>query len=384
MHAELVQYGYALLDDTGKTISIDKVNRVFGHSHQFYCPNCKHEMYATYGEGTQLAHFRHNGAKCEYSNYLHALAEQVFIEEYEQCIHDGLPFNLSYHIPVKCVRECIKERSYCGKKNITRTIDLTQYFTKVSREARVEIGERFRRPDILLESEDGKQLWVEIWVSHQTEEEKRKDGTILELRFHNENEIEEIRKHSLTQSVDKDTSVRIFGEIIPIERPTCEKPVLSTPSQKQYSYRAPRPQPKAPPAYIPTINDSIEEQHWVDLGLPSGTLWAEEDAGKMGYYTASRKYGDSLPTRAQAEELRDNCSRDWNKEERRLILTGPSGNSISFFCRDKHEGWWCQGIVGYDNRSSFAACFNVEPPLGFYINDRDTDDSTSVRLVKQP
>ena len=381
MPADLVQYGYALLDDTGKTISIGEVSRKFGHTHKFYCPHCKNEMYATYGEHIQQPHFRHNGAKCEYSNYLHALAEQVFIEEYEHCIHDGLPFYLSYHILAKCVRECIKERSYCGKKNITRTIDLTQYFTKVSREARVEIGERFRRPDILLESEDGKQLWVEIWVSHQTEEEKRKDGTILELRFHNENEIEEIRKHSLTQSVAKDTSVRIFGDIIPLERPTCERPDLSTLPHKQYSYRPSRPKPKVPSTDIP-INDSIEEQHWVDLGLPSGTLWAEEDAGKMVYYAASSHFGNYLPTESHAEELRKYCSREWDRERRCLILTGPSGNSISFFCRDKHEGWWCRNLYGRDYNGTYASCFNILPPLDFFVNDRGVEKSSCVRLVK--
>ncbi len=381
MPAELVQYGFALLDDTDKTISIDKVNRVFGHLHKFYCPHCKNEMYATYGENKQHPHFRHNGTRCDYSNYLHALAERVFIEEYEQCLQDGLPFNLSYHIPVKCVQECINEQIYCSKKYISRTIDLTQYFTKVSRETRVDIGERFRRPDILLESEDGKQLWVEIWVSHQTEEEKRKDGTILELRFHNENDIEEIKKHSLTQSANIDKSVRIFGDILPLERPTCEKPTLSIIPHKQYSYRPSSRKPKAPSADIP-INYSIEGQHWVDLGLPSGTLWAEKDIGKMGYYTASHHFGNNLPTRSQLEELKVYCYRDWKKEGQRLILTGPNGNSISFFCRDKYEVWWGRHLEGREYNGTYASCFNIVPPMGFFINNREVEMSSCVRLVK--
>ena len=90
------QHRFALLDDTGKAICIDQISRSFGQSHKFFCPHCKSEMYATYGENKQVPHFRHNGVSCEYNNYLHTLAEFIFIEEYEKCLREGFPFNFNW------------------------------------------------------------------------------------------------------------------------------------------------------------------------------------------------------------------------------------------------------------------------------------------------
>ena len=77
MAKDEVLYGYALLDDTKHTVSIDDIDRPFSLQHKFYCPHCRNEMYATFGQ-IQLPHFRHNGDKCQYSKYLHDLAEHVF------------------------------------------------------------------------------------------------------------------------------------------------------------------------------------------------------------------------------------------------------------------------------------------------------------------
>lgn len=55
---------------------------------------------------------------------------------------------------------------------------------------------------------------------------------------------------------------------------------------------------------------------YADLGLPSGTLWAESN--EEGYYTfdeAVEKYGNSLPTREQLEELKSHCQWEWNDKE---------------------------------------------------------------------
>ena len=64
---------------------------------------------------------------------------------------------------------------------------------------------------------------------------------------------------------------------------------------------------------------------FVDLGLPSGLLWAEKQ--EEGYYTheeAVKKYGEALPQ----PELWRVCKWDWNKERKGYTVTGPNGNSI--------------------------------------------------------
>ena len=119
---------------------------------------------------------------------------------------------------------------------------------------------------------------------------------------------------------------------------------------------------------------------WVDLGLPSGTKWAiddmddryqwgmtepytpnqtyahyAEDENGNGYvakYSTNKNYGVNdgltqleleddaaymnwgqnwcIPTRKQQNELRSKCTWKWNSSAKQYVVTGPSGNSITF------------------------------------------------------
>lgn len=68
---------------------------------------------------------------------------------------------------------------------------------------------------------------------------------------------------------------------------------------------------------------------FVDLGLPSGRLWATENA--PGYYTheaAEQTFGDYLPKGAAMVELIDECKVEWNEDRHGLHITGLNGNNI--------------------------------------------------------
>lgn len=67
---------------------------------------------------------------------------------------------------------------------------------------------------------------------------------------------------------------------------------------------------------------------YVDLGLPSGTLWKDknEEGGFYTYDQAMAKYGSNLPTKEQLEELKSACSWSWTGSGYKV--TGPSGESI--------------------------------------------------------
>lgn len=68
---------------------------------------------------------------------------------------------------------------------------------------------------------------------------------------------------------------------------------------------------------------------FVDLGLPSGTLWAEENA--EGFFTfddAVAEFGDSLPSARHMAELYECCTWTWDEERKGYEVTGPSGNAI--------------------------------------------------------
>ena len=73
-----------------------------------------------------------------------------------------------------------------------------------------------------------------------------------------------------------------------------------------------------------------EHSYYVDLGLPSGTLWKNTNEGGDGaYYTydeAVKNFGSKIATKAQWEELKDYCT--WSLKGDGYKVTGPNGNSI--------------------------------------------------------
>lgn len=72
-----------------------------------------------------------------------------------------------------------------------------------------------------------------------------------------------------------------------------------------------------------------QDGNYIDLGLPSGTLWC--DRGEPGYYTydeAVSTFGNRLPSLEQFEELRDYCTWKWVPQINGYGVTGPNGQSI--------------------------------------------------------
>jgi len=70
-------------------------------------------------------------------------------------------------------------------------------------------------------------------------------------------------------------------------------------------------------------------QGYVDLGLPSGTLWKEENetGGLYTYDQALAKFGNDLPTKDQYEELLSSCR--WTWIENGYLGEGPNGETIT-------------------------------------------------------
>ncbi|MBO7134104.1 MAG: hypothetical protein J6W06_08105 [Bacteroidales bacterium] len=73
---------------------------------------------------------------------------------------------------------------------------------------------------------------------------------------------------------------------------------------------------------------ALKAQGYVDLGLPSGTLWKNknEDGGFYTYEQAVSKFGSKLPTKEQLEELKNSCTWTWTGSGYKVV--GPSGASI--------------------------------------------------------
>lgn len=72
----------------------------------------------------------------------------------------------------------------------------------------------------------------------------------------------------------------------------------------------------------------IKARSYVDLGLPSGTLWCTTN--ESGYYTyddAVKNFGKRIPSKEQMSELVKMCKWIWN-EKGYYKVKGPNGKSI--------------------------------------------------------
>jgi len=135
------------------------------------------------------------------------------------------------------------------------------------------------------------------------------------------------------------------------------------------------------------VCEDTSTSEYIDLGLPSGTLW--KISNEKGYYTYDEvveKFSNQLPTKEQWEELRNECKWEWKDNEYKVI--GPNGNNIFLPAAGYRFGtgvydlgtegnYWsgtciCEG-------SAYSMCFR-DGNIGMYYYYRGS--GLSVRLVK--
>lgn len=121
------------------------------------------------------------------------------------------------------------------------------------------------------------------------------------------------------------------------------------------------------------VENDIE---YVDLGLPSGTLWATKFLNEEGMvYCDAKSY--KLPTREQYEEFR---KLQWRIiENKYIIITGLNGNEIRLPCRYSLTFWLAD--------QEMTPFFHV-PVAGYWsrdtsmYTDRFVGDKEAVLTVK--
>lgn len=134
-----------------------------------------------------------------------------------------------------------------------------------------------------------------------------------------------------------------------------------------------------------SLGYSSVPQGYVDLGLPSGTMWKEFNAN--GFYTyddAVSQFGKRLPTKEQWEELRAECQWSWTGGG--CKITGPNGNSITLpaagrFDCDGRNG--CEHTHGdyWSSSPAWSLGFYSQGAVTSYMQDTRRCYRCSVRLV---
>lgn len=141
---------------------------------------------------------------------------------------------------------------------------------------------------------------------------------------------------------------------------------------------------------------------YIDLGLPSGTLWRDmnEKDGDVTFFTyqeAISKYGEELPTKSQFEELVTSCTWKWKDKYCKVI--GPNGKYIilpalgGFGCDEYANSNYYADIDGDFWTSTQASDFFYDPrswvfSFSLYLKTTDFVETLychrlSIRLVKK-
>ncbi|MBR6017278.1 MAG: hypothetical protein IK073_01490 [Paludibacteraceae bacterium] len=129
---------------------------------------------------------------------------------------------------------------------------------------------------------------------------------------------------------------------------------------------------------------------YVDLGLPSGTLWKEQNEidGFCTYEQAIALYGNGLPTKEQLEELKLICKWTWTGSG--YEVEGPSGATITLPAAGYRDCYGSVKNVGSDGYFWSSTPYNgSELALELYFNSGQVDidlnyrcAGRSVRLVR--
>ena len=100
---------------------------------------------------------------------------------------------------------------------------------------------------------------------------------------------------------------------------------------------------------------------YVDLGLPSRTLWKakDENGGIGGYYThneAEQLFGDQIPSQTQWEELVTYCTWSYLADNSYFKVQGPNDNYIVFPLREYKSETYYQNDKGSFKSSKVENC----------------------------
>lgn len=127
---------------------------------------------------------------------------------------------------------------------------------------------------------------------------------------------------------------------------------------------------------------------YVDLGLPSGTVWKKqnEEGFFCKYDEVKSKFKNNLPTTDQIFELKNKCT--WTWKDNGYIVVGPNGNSIflpAAGCGTGDEKRRQVGSIGKywssKPNSSEAAWLSFSSTVVGVYNRIIPYDTCSVRLV---
>lgn len=166
-------------------------------------------------------------------------------------------------------------------------------------------------------TKDGTQLYIESYLVYVESGQMTNPATQYANVLNND--------YSTLQNPCNELAKEMLGELggVPkksVQVETPNKPVSTIINDK--------------PVNLVSNNKSSEvPEGYVDLGLPSGTLWKtyNENCGQLTYEEAMTRFGNNLPTKEQWEELVGCCSWTWTGSGYKVTA---SNNETLYFTVD--------------------------------------------------
>jgi hypothetical protein len=201
-----IKYQYAI-NSNGETVyAANLIASQEVRNEAYKCVSCDHTLIPVLGE-KRKKHFRHKAdiqVQCSPETYLHKLGKIRFYEIYTDCLANKIPFWIEIEVTQRCTFYPQFQQICRFWNKYKKRFDLTQYFKKIS----LEKKDNSFIPDVLLTSEKGETLYIEIAVTHQSTIEKISSGyRIIELTIHQESDINILESNCLSE---KDT-VKFFN-----------------------------------------------------------------------------------------------------------------------------------------------------------------------------
>lgn len=142
---------------------------------------------------------------------------------------------------------------------------------------------------------------------------------------------------------------------------------------------------------VNNMKPSSVAKGYIDLGLPSGTLWKESNEDDNNFYTwqqAKNKYNNSLPSHKQMEELRSHCR--FVNIGNNVKVIGPNGKYITLqntgYRRSDgtitNTNYCCCWSSSSETNSNKAWSLSILGKGIVVIGVADKDDARPIRLIR--
>lgn len=213
------------LSDDGSLKNISEVTDAYRKIHAFTCFGCDKELIAVLGKQRER-HFRHApGCICNLETYLHKVGKKMFTDLFEIARTQNKRLLVDYFQTKICVNStCPLGKDHCVEnEGVYNEFELFPQFNHY--EVEKYDPETGLKPDILLTNEKGEKIYIEIFVKHEsTDEKKNSKVPIVEISISKESDLKCLKPELGNGDIKID---KAFTECynIPKSKILAEKPI---------------------------------------------------------------------------------------------------------------------------------------------------------------